>query len=149
VRAAKPGSPPALAVFLSTVRVMPNPVAVLPATGFWDTESAGGVVFNWLRNTGVLDIYAPASPAGALMLTFIGRSLGRQRSLTAQSGNTIRHAIVTTSPEQVTIGPFPLVRGHATVLLSAVPGPRRYGSDPRSLSVQVAALGGYTTTAGT
>jgi len=149
VAAAKRGRPPTLAVFLSTLRVMPNPVAVLPGTGFWNTESAGGVVFNWLRNTGALDVYAPASPAGPVTLSFIARSLGGQRSLTARSGQTIRRATVTSSPQQLTLGPFPLVRGRARVLLSAAPGPRRYGSDPRSLSVQVAALGGYTTAAGT
>jgi hypothetical protein len=139
------GKPPSLSVFLSALRVMPNPVAVLPGDGFWSTESAGGVVFNWLRGTGSIDVYAPGAPSGRVWVTFIARSLGAQRTITVARALTTKRVTVTTTAQPVTVGPFRLVHGRARVQLDPAPGPRRYESDPRPLSVQVASLGGYTT----
>jgi hypothetical protein len=138
---------PSLAVFLSTVRGAPNPVAAVPGSGFWSTESAAGVVFNWMRGTGLVDVYAPGAPSGGVWLTFIGRSLGQDRSVTAQSGRSAHRTTVTTTARAVRLGPFPLAHGRARIVLKTSPGPRRYGLDPRSLSIQVANLGGFTSPA--
>jgi hypothetical protein len=131
-------------LFVSSLRATPNPVAVVPGTGFWTSESSGGVVFNWLRGTGALDVYAPRATTGRLWLTFVARSLGEDRSLTIQSGSSTQQIAVGTTAQGVTAGPFKLTGGRAHVILNPAPGPARYGSDPRSLSVQVAGLGGYT-----
>src|SRR5207244_1435242 len=97
---ASPGRPPALSVLLSTMRVLPNPVAVLPGSGFWSTENAGGVVFNWLRDSGIIDIFAPGTYTGRGWLTFVARSLGQQRTLTAQDGQVTGHAVVSSIPSR-------------------------------------------------
>jgi hypothetical protein len=144
VQPATAGRPPALAVFLSALRVMPNAVAAVPGTGFWSTESSGGVVFNWMRGTAAIDVYAPQRATGQAWLTFIARSLGQPRTLTAVSGASRAHLSVSTRPRSITVGPFALARGRTTVLLLPAPGPRRYGNDPRALSVQIAGLGGFT-----
>lgn len=139
------GVPPSPAVFLSTPRVMPNPVAVMPGAGFWSTESAGGVVFNWLRRSGVIDVYSPRTPSGSASLAFLARSLGQRRIVTARGAGTSSRATVTTTARPVTLGPFRLVGGRARIVFRVSPGPRRYGADPRPISVQVAGLGAYTT----
>jgi hypothetical protein len=137
----------ARSVFMSTLRAASNPVAVLPGTGFWSTESSGGVVFNWMRSSGAIDVYAPGSPGGQVWLTFLARSLGEPRALTIRGGAGSHHVAVTTTAEPVTVGPFTLANGRARVTLTASPGPAQYGADPRALSVQVASLGGYTVAA--
>lgn len=55
--------------------------------------------------------------------------------------------MVTTTALPVTLGPFQLDHGRTQISMVASPGPRRYGTDPRLLSVQVALLGGYTSPA--
>jgi hypothetical protein len=144
---AKPGRAPTLAVFLSTLRAMPNPVAAMPQSEFWATESAGGVVFNWMRRVGTIQVYAPQVRAGSVRLTFVARSLGEPRVLTVQSGADSHRVDVTTTAQSFTVGPFALVEGRATVSLRPSPGPKHYGADPRLLSVQLAALGGSASSA--
>jgi hypothetical protein len=133
-----------VSVFVSTVRTFGTPVAALPGAGFWGVERAPGLAFNWLRDTGVIDILAPEARARVAWLTFVGRSLGEERALIASSGQTVSRVRVSTSAHLVTLGPFSLVHGRARVLLRASPGPRRYGDvDRRQLSVQVALLAAH------
>ena len=136
-----PGQPPPVSALLSAIRDMPNPVAAIPGSGFWSTASEGGVVFNWMRNRGTLEIYTPVRSATSVSLSFLARSLVQNRTLTAQSAQTIQRRSVTTTADEFTLGPFRLVDGRARVLLQASPGARRYGIDPRALSVQLADLG--------
>jgi hypothetical protein len=133
-----------LSVFLSTLRTYQGPLAALPGAGFWGVESVQGVVFNWLRDAGFVDIYAPRAHAAHVWLTFVGRSLGEDRTLTASSGQTRSRVVVGTSAHLVRIGPFTLAGGRARVLLTPSPGARRYGGDPRLLSIQVALLAAHT-----
>src|SRR4029077_4137170 len=84
-------------VFLSTLRTYQEPLAALPGAGFWGVERVQGVAFNWLRDAGVVDIYAPRTPSAAIWLTFVGRSLGEGRTLTASSGQTTSRVLVGTS----------------------------------------------------
>jgi len=144
---AKPGRAPTLTVLLSTLRAMPNSVAAMPESEFWATESAGGVVFNWMRRRGTIEVYAPHVSAGRVRLMFVARSLGEPRVLTAQSGADSHRLDVTTTAQSFTVGPFELVDGRATVSLSPSPGPKHYGTDPRLLSIQLAALGGSASSA--
>lgn len=133
-----------LSVFLSTLRTYPEPLAALPGAGFWGIERAPGVAFNWLRDAGVVDIYAPRTTSTHIWLTFVGRSLGADRTLTASSGQTTSRVLIGTSAHLVRIGPFPLVHGRAHVLMSPSPGARRYAGDARPLSIQVALLAAHT-----
>lgn len=137
-----------LSVFLSTLRAFPSPVAALPGSGFWDVELVHGLVFNWLRGTGAVDVYSPRTQTGHIWLTFIGRSVGEKRTLIASSGRMTSQALVTTSPHLISLGPFRLVGGRVRVLLRASPGPRRYGADPRLISVEVAQLAAHTSATG-
>jgi hypothetical protein len=139
---AKPRHLPQLAVFLSTLRAMPNPVAAMPESDFWATENAGGVVFNWMAGRGTIEVYAPRIRTGHVRLTFVARSLEQGRTLTVQSGADSDRVDVTTTAQAFTVGPFELVGGRARVLMRPSPGPKHYGTDPRLLSVQVASLGG-------
>jgi hypothetical protein len=107
-------------------------------------ESVQGVVFNWLRDAGVVDVYAPHLRAARIWLTFVGRSLGEDRTLTASSGQTSSRLVVGTSAHLVRIGPFPLKVGRARVFLRPSPGARSYAGDPRPLSIQVALLAAHT-----
>jgi hypothetical protein len=138
-----------LSVFVSTLRAFPSPVAALPGAGFWPAEQVPGLVFNWLREVGVIDIYSPTSQAGPIWLTFVGRSLGEPRALIVASGATTSQVVVPTSAQFLRLGPFKLAGGRVRVLLRASPGPRRYGIDPRLLSVQVAELAAHTSAADT
>jgi hypothetical protein len=141
---ASPHDPRQVSVFVSALRTYPRPLAALPGAGFWGVESAQGVSFNWLRDDGVVDVYSPGVNAGPIWLTFVGRSLGEDRTLTVSSGQTTRRVRVGMSARLIRIGPFPLARGQARLLLSPSPGARRYPGDPRSLSVQVALLAAHT-----
>jgi hypothetical protein len=131
-------------VFLSTLHTYPKPLAALPGLGFWGVESVQGVLFNWLRDAGVVDVYAPGAHAARIWLTFVGRSLGGDRTLSASSGQATSRVVVGTSAHLVRIGPFPLVGGRARVLVRSSPPARRYGTDPRPLSIQVALLAAHT-----
>lgn len=144
VAPARPGRPPSLAVFLSTLRAMPTALATVPGAGFWSTESSGGVIFNWMRGSATIDAYSPGTPSGRVWLTFFARSLGQQRTVLARSGATSDRVAVTTTAQSVKVGPFALVHGRARIVLRPSPGPEHYGIDPRALSIQVAELGGYT-----
>jgi hypothetical protein len=133
-----------VSVFLSTLRTFSEPLAALPGAGFWGVETVQGVTFNWLRDAGVIDVYSPRVAAGSIWLTFVARSLAEDRTLTASDGLTTRRVRIGTSAHLVRLGPFPLVRGRARVLMQPSPGARRYGGDPRPLSVQVALLAAHT-----
>jgi hypothetical protein len=132
--------PPSPSVFLSGLRAASAPVAALPGAGFWQTERAGNVVFNWMRGSGVIDVYAPGTPTGRVSLAFDVRSLGQPRTLTVQGGPTVERVAVTTTARTVLVGPFELTSGRARLVLGASPGPRRYTNDPRILSIQIANL---------
>jgi hypothetical protein len=129
---------------ISSLRATVNPVAAVPGTGFWTAESAGGVVFNWMRGTGVIDVYAPRATTGHAWLIFDARSLGGDRTLTVRSGAFVERVRVSTLAETVTLGPFALSGKRARVTLIASPGPARYAPDPRTISVQIASLGAFT-----
>ena len=133
-----------VSVFLSTLRTIPEPLAALPGAGFWGVERVQGLAFNWLRDAGVIDVYSPRIRAGSIWLTFVGRSLAEDRTLTASDGSATSRVQIGTSGHLVRIGPFPLVRGRARVLLQPSPGARRYGGDPRPLSIQMALLAAHT-----
>jgi hypothetical protein len=136
-----------LSVFLSTPQVVASPVIASPGAGFWSSESSGGALFNWLRSTGVIAVDAPLARVRSVWLTFVTRSLGQQRTLTARSGGTTDEVVVATSGRPVKLGPFQLLHGRANILVSVSPGPRRYGVDPRLLSIQVASLAAHTSAA--
>jgi hypothetical protein len=129
-----------VSVFVSVLRTSPKPFAALPGQGFWPTEGLGRAGFNWLRNNGVIDVYAPSEPTGRVWLTFVAASLEQRRRLTAQSGHDKHQALVRVTEGLVKLGPFRLRGGRARIILRASPGPSRYGSDPRQLSVRVAQL---------
>lgn len=132
--------PRRLSIFLSMIRAFPRPVAAIPGGGFWPTERAGGVTFNWLRNTGVIDVAAPHMGSNAVWLEFVVRSLQQPRTLTGTSTGAAHRLAVGTAAQAARLGPFPLARGRARIFLSAFPGPQSLRPDPRALSVQVAAL---------
>jgi hypothetical protein len=133
-----------LSVWLSTLRISQQPLAAAPTSGFWPTETLGDVAFNWLAGTGAVDVYAGKPGVARIWLTLLARSMGSQRTLVGQSGASISEALVTTSPHLARLGPFPLSRGRARILLSTSPGPNHYGNDQRLLSVQVARLAVHT-----
>src|SRR5207245_1735013 len=100
--------------------------------------------FNWLRGNGVIDVYAPAARGNSVRITFTASSIGEPRMLVAQSGGSTEHVTVTLVPRRITLGPFPLALGRAHILLRTSPGPRRYRSDTRLLSVRFAQLSART-----
>jgi hypothetical protein len=140
--------PRRLAIFMSTPRIVRHPVLVTPQAGFWASESAGELLFNWLKQAGTITALAPEGETGSLWLTLITRSLGQPRTLTATSGGESHRIVVPTEGRTVELGPFRLVHGRANIVVSVSPGPRHYGTDPRLLSVQVTDLAAHTSAAG-
>jgi hypothetical protein len=136
-----------VSVFLSDLRVLPRPLAALPGEGFWPTESVDGMTFNWLGGTGVIDVYAPRTRVNSIWLTFVATSIGQQRTLIAQSGQSTHKIVVPISSRFIRLGPFRLVRGKTRVFLRTSPGPNRYGGDPRLLSVHIGQLAAHTSPA--
>jgi hypothetical protein len=132
--------PRQVSVFIGPLRAVPQPVAALPAGGFWPTERAEGLTFNWLRDGGIVDVFAPYARARSIWLTFRARSREVERTITAESGVAKQTVAVGISGQLVRLGPFPVLHDEARILLRVAPGPRRYGTDPRALSVQVASL---------
>jgi hypothetical protein len=127
-----------VSVALSLLRGFTRPLAALPGDGFWPAETYSGTTFNWLSNRGVIDVYEPTTRVGAACVTFGARAIGEPRTLTARSGASVSRAAISTIPSAVRLGPFRLTHGRARVVLTTSPSARRYGTDPRLLSVQFA-----------
>jgi len=138
-----------LSIALSLLRTVRGPVAALPGAGFWPTETYAGTSFNWLRDGGVIDLYAPRSQSAFVWLAFTARSAGEPRSLTAVTSGSSQRVDVSTDPSTIRLGPFRLTHGRARVTMQVSPGPRTYGTDPRGLSLQVANIEAQTAQAGT
>ena len=137
-----------LSVFLSELRVVPQPFAALVGEGFWPTESIKGMGFNWLGGTGVIDVYAPRTRVSSIWLTLMATSIGQQRMLIAHTGQSTHEVVVPISSRFIRLGPFRLVRGQARVLLRTSPGPSHYGADPRLVSVHISQLAANASPAG-
>jgi hypothetical protein len=131
-----------LSAFVSNLRLAPEPAAAQPTVGFYLTEYGPAMApFNWLRDRGKIEV--AAGPAESrVWLRFEASSIDSDRDVQFSAGRA-RHRVTVPGGRRrtaIAVGPFRLVNGHATVSVDSLTPPRRYGEDPRPLSVRVAAM---------
>ncbi len=145
------GTPRRRTVLVSSVRVSDRPIAALPGRGFWPEEAEAGVSSNWLGSRAEVEIVASSPSATRAWLSFRAESAGSQRTVTvlgASEAQPVRRFEVARSgaastPSRTVLGPFALTGGRARVALFASPAAKRYGRDPRSISVRLGDLQAY------
>jgi hypothetical protein len=128
---------------MSMLRLAKTPIVALPGDGFYATEQdVDGEEFNWLSNQALIDIHSASARTRLVWLHFELGSIDFAREVELSGGG--RTYTVTAPPRgavgAMRVGPFPLLAGQGTVFVSSTRPPRRYGSDPRRLSVRVGAL---------
>ena len=138
-RSPAPGAP-AGSFFISEPVLSVVPAAVLPGTGFWETEYDGGRRSVWLRDYGVVTVVARAARRRA-WIRFRASVLNPQR-LVARMADPPRTRLARFDlrpGEQalIEIGPIPLDHGVADVRFDALPGASAATqSDARPVSVE-------------
>jgi hypothetical protein len=114
------------------------PTVDVPGQGFHELERASdGSQSHWMIQDGFVEVDNP-EPAANLELAAKGFSAHgpRRLDLIAGDGSVLASVQVTTSDEQIRLGPFRLSKGEHTLRIRADPGPEPLGAgDPRLGSV--------------
>jgi hypothetical protein len=128
-------------VFMSMVRLARAPIVALPGEGFHITElDADGTEFNWLGAHGRIDIRSVSRRTQEVWLRVELGSVDSPREVELSSGGRTHTAIASRDVRAFRVGPFRVSSGQGTVFVSSTDPPRRYGSDPRRLSVRFGAI---------
>ena len=136
-----------VSIFVSNMRVLTQPIAALPTVGFYRTEfDSAQRPFNWLNARGTLDVASTDPRASRFWLRFHAQSIDAARELEFRVGAVKRSTTISAANgSTVAAGPFPMSEGAAHVRVRALQPARRYGSDPRLLSVRFSDLAALTT----
>jgi len=132
-----------LSLFLSSLRVGPSPLMVLPGQGFYPTETpSGGGPFNWMKSTAQIDVLLGSPTPHRYWLRFVGQSLTAGRTLVFRTpGNAPVTVGIPPLGESrpITVGPFVAPGASAQVTLTTPQPLASVATDPRLLGVQVGA----------
>jgi hypothetical protein len=128
---------------VSNPRLSPSPIAVLPTRGFYRSEfDARKRPFNWLRDEGILEVFTPKLDITRVWLRFEARSVDADRPVIISGGEVTKRVVAPGGDRsgELSAGPFALRDGRLRITVRSEIPPRRFGADPRPLSVRFARL---------
>lgn len=131
-----------VSIRLSRPVLVARPAAAIPTAGFFPTQfDDDGVPFNWLRRSGKLELVNAGARLRRAWVSFWANPSRRTRvlRLTGRS-HTDRATVLRDAPRRVTVGPFLLHRGRASLAVAAKPPPDLDPGSGRRVSIAISGI---------